>query len=232
MRRAALGLVLAFLMHGQEAPSPRAQIRATGEAVIKARPDLAQIEIGLTSQAATAQVAAAQNATQFDAVLGRLRKLVGSKGEIRTAGYSLTPNYRYPREGGKPEITGYTATNMVQIETRDLDSVGALIDAATQAGANTVHSLRFLLRDEDAVKLEALRTATRKAKASVEAMATAAGLRILRVISVEQVPGPVLRPMREVAMARAPEIATAPTPVEPGTIEIHASVTLIAEAGP
>jgi uncharacterized protein YggE len=232
MRPALLLLILPLAVPAQEAAARAAQIRATGEAVIRARPDQAQIELGVSTQAPTAQAAAAQNAAQLEAVLARLRKLLDRKAEIRTATYSLVPNYRYPREGGKPEITGYTATNLVLIESRDLEGLGSLIDAATQAGANTIHSLRFLLRDEDAVRLEALRQATQKARANAEAMAAAAGLKILRIVSIEQTPAPSFRPMREIAMARAAEVAAPTTPIEAGAIEVHASVTLVAEVGP
>jgi uncharacterized protein YggE len=232
MRPALLLLILPLAVPAQEGASRAAQIRATGEAVIRARPDQAQIELGVSTQAPTAQAAAAQNAAQLEAVLARLRKLLDRKAEIRTATYSLVPNYRYPREGGKPEITGYTATNIVLIESRDLEGLGSLIDAVTQAGANTIHSLRFLLRDEDAVRLEALRQATQKARANAEAMAAAAGLKILRIVSIEQTPTPSFRPMREIAMARAAEVAAPTTPIEAGAIEVHASVTLVAEVGP
>jgi uncharacterized protein YggE len=232
MTPALLLLILPLAVPAQEAAARAAQIRATGEAVIRARPDQAQIELGVSTQGPTAQAAAAQNAAQLEAVLARLRKSLDRKAEIRTATYSLVPNYRYPREGGKPEITGYTATNIVLIESRDLEGLGSLIDAATQAGANTIHSLRFLLRDEDAVRLEALRQATQKARANAEAMAAAAGLKILRIVSIEQTPAPSFRPMREIAMARAAEVAAPTTPIEAGAIEVHASVTLVAEVGP
>lgn len=231
MKRWLWCLLASLAAAAQEGPPARTQVRASAEAVVQARPDQAQIEIGVTSQAATAQAAAAQNAAQLDAVLARLRKLLAGKGEIQTSGYSLSPNYRYPKDG-KPEIAGYTASNVVEIRTQELKLVGSLIDAATQAGANTIHSLRFTLRDDEAVKLEALRQATRKARAGAEAMAAAAGLKPVRIVSIEQAPAPTFRPMREIAMARAPEVATAPTPVEPGVIEVHASVTVVLEAAP
>jgi hypothetical protein len=233
MKPALLLLTVALAGRAQESAPPRPQIRASAEAVIRARPDQAQIEVGVSSQAATAQAAAMQNAAQLDGVLSRLRKILGQRAEIRTAAYSLVPNYRYPREGGKPEIVSYTATNILLIESRDLEELGSLIDAATQAGANTIHSLRFLLRNEDTVRLEALRQATQKARANAEAMAAAAGMKILRVIWIEQTQAPGFRPMHEIALARAAEVAApSATPIEAGTIEVRASVTLVAEVAP
>lgn len=219
-------VVLALgLTAGVVAPQEPPVIRAFGEAVISAPPDQAQIELGVVAQAPTAQAAAEQSARQLEAVLARLRKLLAGKAEIRTAGYSLSPNYRYPRDGGKPEITGYTASNIVQVRTRDLAGVGPVIDSATQSGANTVHSLQFMLRDDQAARSKALQEAVRKARAHAEAMAAAAGLKIVRVLALEQGEAQTIRPVREPVMARA-ELAGAPTPIEPGSIEVRATVTL------
>lgn len=145
--------------------SNRPTIRVGGEATINAKPDQAELALGVVTQATTGQAAAAQNAQKLDAVLAQLRKVLGSGAEIKTLGYSLTPNYRYPKEGGQPSISGYTASNVVEVKTGDLAQVGKLIDAATQSGANTVQSLRFTLKDEQAAMAQALRAAAVKARA-------------------------------------------------------------------
>ncbi len=212
--------------------SARTTIRATGEAVIPARPDQAQLSLGVVTQAATAQVAVAQNARQLEDVLARLRKHLGDKAEIRTSGYAVTPDYRYPRDGGRPEITGYTASNIIEIRTQKLAEVGAVIDAAAQSGANTIHGLHFMLRDDRAARAQALQEATRKARAHAEAMAAAAGLKIVRVLAIEQGEAHWIRPVREMRLAAAAETAAPPTPVEPGAVEIRVNVVLTVEAAP
>ncbi len=231
---AGIALTISHASAGQApAPaSPRTTIRATGEAVVSARPDQARLALGVVTQAATAQAAAAQNAKQLEEVLAQPRKRLGDKAEIRTSGYALTPEYRYPRDGGRPEITGYTASNTIEIRTRDLADVGAVIDAAVQSGANTIHGLHFLLRDDRAVRAQALQEATRKARAHAEAMADAAGLKIVRVLSIEQGEAAWIRPVRELRMAAAAEVAAPPTPIEPGGVEVRVNVTLTAEAAP
>src|SRR5690606_8835333 len=110
---------------------------------------------------------------------------------------------------------------------------GAVIDAATKAGANQVQNIRFMLKDEQAVRAQALREATTKARAQAEAMASALGLKITRVLSVSD-SGPVVPVINEMRMmaARA-EAADVSTPVIPGQIEVRANVTLTVEvAGP
>jgi uncharacterized protein YggE len=207
-------------------------VTAQGEAVITAEPDQAQIDIGVLTQARTAPDAAKENADKLGRVLAQIKKLLGRGDEVKTTGYSLNPNYRYP-QGGKPEITGYTAANVLQIRTGNLDSVGKLIDAGMQAGANQINRLVFTLKDEHSAQVQALRMAAQKAQSKAEEMAGSLGLKVVRVLSLtenERGVRPIIaqtRGMQAEALSSA-----APTPVEAGTIEVRSSVTLSAEIGP
>lgn len=207
-------------------------VTANGEAVITVEPDQAQIDIGVVTQARSAPDAAKENAEKLARAMSQVKKLLGKGDEVKTASYSLNPNYRYP-QGGKPEIVGYTATNVLQIKTGSLENVGKLIDAAMQSGANTIQRLIFTLKDEQSAQLQALRLASTKAKAKAEAMANALGLEIIKILSVtegERGVRPIMMPQPRVAQMDT-QVAT-PTPVEPGTIEVRSSVTLTAEVGP
>jgi len=208
----------------------RSTIQATGEATVTARPDQALINVGVVTQAQTGQAAATQNAQRLDAVLAELRKAVGTSGEVKTLSYSLSPIYRYPKDGGQPDITGYTASNILQVKVNDLSQVGKIIDTSTQSGANTIQSLQFGLKDEQAVKAQALREAAIQGKAKAEALASALGVRLLRLVSAQE-GGPVVVPRVYAAMAGAAGQASAPTSVEPGNIEVHATVVVTYEIG-
>jgi uncharacterized protein YggE len=205
-------------------------IRVTGEGTVTAKPDQAQIDIGVVTEAQNAQAAATENAKKLDAVLAELRKALGPGADIKTTSYALTPIYHYPKEGGSPTITGYSATNVIQLKTTDLTQVGKIIDTAAQSSANRIQSLQFTLKDEQAAHLQALREAIAKARAKAEAMASALGLKIVRVLSVEE-GGPPVRPVYAAAM-QARAAAPVQTPVEPGTIEVRATVTLSVEIAP
>ena len=200
-------------------------IRTMGEATVTVRPDRAMIDVGVVTQAATSQTAVSQNAQKLETTLASLRQLLGAGADIKTISYSVTPNYQYPREGGQPTITGYTATNTVRVTLDDLTKVGNVIDTATQGGANQIQNLRFTLKDESAVKAQALGEAAVKARASAQALATALSMRVVRVLSVVEAGSPVI-PIRDVAFAKA---EGASTPIEPGTIEVNASVTMTVE---
>jgi hypothetical protein len=195
-------------------------------------PDQAQIDIGVVTQARNAPDAAKENAEKLARVMSAVKKLLGKGDEVKTASYSLNPNYRYP-QGGKPEIVGYTATNVLHIQTGGLENVGKLIDAAMQSGANTIQRLLFTLKDEQSAQIQALRLASTKARTKAEEMANALGLKVIKILAVtegERAVRPFMVPQQRTTQMDA--AAAAPTPVEPGTIEVRSTVSLTAEVGP
>jgi uncharacterized protein YggE len=218
----------AYSQQGDKRPRTPS-ITVIGEAMISAEPDQAHIDIGVVTQARTAPDASRENAERLSRVLAEVKKLLGKGDEVKTSGYSLTPNYRYP-QGGKPEIVGYTASNTVRIKTNTLDLVSRLIDGAMQAGANNVNRLIFTLKDEQGAQLEALRQASAKAKTKAEAIAASLGLKIVRIASINEGERTIQPIYRQAMAARGEALAApAPTPVEPGTVDVRATVSLTAE---
>lgn len=223
----------ASLAHAQQPPDrPRPpSISVNGEATIAAEPDQAQIDIGVTTQARTAPDASRENAERLARVLAEVKKLLAKGDEVKTSGYALNPQYRYP-QGGKPEIVGYQANNTVRIKMAKLDDVGKVIDAAMQNGANNINRLAFTLKDEEAARLDALKQASAKAKAKAEAIAGSLGLKIVRIASVTEGERSFQPVYRAAPMARGEALAAAaPTPVEPGTVDVRSTVSLVAEVG-
>jgi len=216
----------------QPAPaSPVSSIRVTGDARVTARPDRVQIDIGVTTRAAQSQEAASQNAREVDAVLAAVRKATPAA-VLKTISYSLNPTYQYHPKGEEPTITGYSAVNVVQVTLDDLAKIGTVIDSATQAGANHVQGIQFTLRDQDAVRAEALRQAATRARAEAEVLAAALGLKVVRVLAVEE-NSPRVMPVRAyLGGQRTMATAAAPTPVEAGTLDVTADVMLTVEVSP
>ena len=203
-----------------------AQVVSHGEGIVSAKPDQVRISIGVTTQAATANEAGAENAKQSSAVITELKKQLGAAAEFQTMNYSLHPTYRTQRDGGKPTIAGYQANNTVEVKLNDVALAGKTIDAATRSGANQIQGVNFSMRDEQKLRAEALAKAATQARANVQALAGAVGLRMVRLLKVED--GEPIRviPMR-MEMMRAQD--SAQTPVEPGEIQVRATVTITAE---
>jgi uncharacterized protein len=223
--KAAFLAVIAVVVSPAQTVAPQRHIRAFGDASIAVRPDLAKVAIAVTTQASTAQAASTENATKSAAVFAALEQAVGRNGEIRTISFTVTPTYTYPREGN-PVLTGFIATNMVEVTVGDLGITGRVIDTAIGAGATRVDSLRLMLKDEEPARAQVLRLAGQKARARAEAIAAGLNVRIGPLISAEEgiTVGGIIPDLRAGAPA-----ATA-TPIETGTLEVRGQITVQYEA--
>jgi uncharacterized protein YggE len=234
MRSAVILVLLAAAApaFAEQPTAPVSSIRVSGNAKVTAKPDRAQIDLGVVTRAATSQAAAADNARALDAVLAAAKSAAGAGAVLKTVSYSLYPNYHSRVSSAEPTIDSYTATNVVRVTLDDLGKVGGVIDAATRAGANDVQGIQFTLRDEDAVKAEALRQAARQARAKADVLADTLGLRVMRVLEVAE-NGVHFAPVfaRPRAMAASASAAVA-TPVESGTLDVTADVSLTVEVAP
>ncbi len=199
-------------------------ITVSGNARVSATPDTAILSISVVTQNASALEAQQQNATQSTAVIDAI-KAAAPAAEIRTSGYSLTPQRVY-KENLPPTISGYEARNTVTATLSDLTRVGAVIDAAATAGANNIDGVSFTLRNDGVARSGALANATLAARAKANTLASTLGGRVIRILAVQEGSLPPRPVMRFEAMART---AAADTPIEPGTLEITADVVLIAE---
>lgn len=202
-------------------------------------PDLATFNAGVTTQAQTASAALAENAAKMNAVIAALKKTGIADRDIQTSNLSVNPVYGQPRRladgttEGDPVIVAYQATNQVQVRQRKLDQYGKVIDTLVNAGANQVNGPSFELEDSDAAMDEARIEAMKKVRARADLYARAAGLRVVRVLTISESggwspPQPILFARAEKMMAAAPP----PSPVAAGELEMRANVTVTYELAP
>ena len=204
------------------------RVVVNGDASIQAQPDTAVLTLAVVTQNANASEAQAENASKTDAVVRAVRAAAGAGAEVKTSGYSLQPQYAY-KEGVLPSITSYIARNAVTVTTGELNRAGAVIDAASRAGANSVDGLSFTLRDDAQARMRALGEATREAQAKARTIAQTLGGRVVRIIEVQE--AGTTRPPVPVYAAEFGRASTAQTatPIEPGSLDIRAQVQLVAE---
>ncbi len=212
--------------------SDKPYVQATGDATVRVKPDQALVEVGVVTQGSTVIDAAGLNAKQTDTVLAQLRTLLSGKGQMKTTSYSVRPNYRYPKPGAAAIISGYIATNTVEVKLDDLAQVTKVIDASIESGANVIQSLQYQLKDAHRVHAQALRDAAEHAKASAEAIASGLGLKVIRVLSAEETLADEGFGYKKSAPPPPPPGGQAlATPLEIGMIEIDATVSVRAEVG-
>lgn len=221
MKRSLLVLAILSCLALPAAAQTTPTVRASGEGVVSVKPDQMMLTVSVVTQADTAQQAADDNTTRSTVVIDALRKLLGLQADLRTVSYSVTPIYKYP-SGGTPILSGYSASNSVEVTTTDLSIAGRLIDIAVQAGATTVGSIRFGLKDPQPARQAALKLAVQQAKASAEAMASGLNAHVGAVITIaESSTAAVINSDRSTSTA-----ATVPTPVETGMVQVRASVAI------
>jgi uncharacterized protein YggE len=237
------GLAVAVLMgaagvaaaqEGGPGASPPGTIRVVGEATVTAKPDLAELDLGVVSEAATAEAAGADNARKMERILAALKPAVGSGGEVKTVGYMVTQRLGEPKRGERnPPIVGYTVTNVVRVKIPDVKAAGKLVDLGLKSGANEVQRLVFTLKNPDPIQAEALKAAAAKARTRATALASALGLRLGNVVSVSD--GDFSqRPLQGIEMSslRMMDKSGAQTPIEAGNLEVQATVTVFFATSP
>ncbi len=233
MTRPALWLLLFALVapaFAEDAPPPRT-IAVSGEGRVSVAPDLAIVSFGVETSAPTAGAAVADNAKRSNALVDAIKAKLGAKDKVATTQYSLSPVYeqRDRASAAPPKITGYIASNLVRVELHDVKAVGALIDAATTAGANRAADLQFTLEERAEAQSSALARAGADAKRQAEATAAALGVELGRVLSASSSGGPIAYPR---AFARGGMVAmaeAAPPPIEASDVDVNVTLQVTYE---
>lgn len=186
-------------------------------------PDIATIRAGVVTQSPTAAQALADNAQRMAGVLSALKASGVQPRDIATSNVSLQPQYRY-ENNQPPVITGYQASNTVSIRFRDVAKSGAILDTLVKQGANQIDGPNLSLDQPDTALDEARVDAVKHARARAELYAKAAGLTVVRILSISE-SGEIAAPQPPVMyMARAK--AEADTQIMPGQTDVTVSVSV------
>jgi uncharacterized protein YggE len=200
-------------------------LSVSAEGLSEGRPDMAIINLGVTTEGQTASAALAENARRMEALTQALRRAGVAERDIQTSNY---PQQVYG-EGQAPRITGYQANNSVTAKVRRIDTTGRVIDAAVGAGGNTVNGVSFTYQNPDEQMDAARRDAIAEARRRAELYASALNMRVHRIVAVNEGGGfspPYPMPMMAERMAAQDGAAT---PISPGQIETRLNVNVTFE---
>lgn len=233
MRAATLASLLALSIppataQAQE-PAPvltgtRLDVTATGE--VSKVPDIARIDAGVVTQAASAGEAMAQNAQRMGRVVAALRKAGIAERDIQTNAISLNPQYRYA-DNQAPVLTGYQASNDVTVRFRDIATTGPVLDALVGQGANQISGPVLGIDKPDQALDEARRLALAGARARADLYARALGKSVKRIVSISESGG--APPSYPVPMMRMMAGEAAQTKIAPGEQALSVSLAVIFE---
>jgi uncharacterized protein YggE len=198
-------------------------IVVSGTGRVAVEPDVADLRLGVLVARSTIDEARTEAASTMAAILAALTAAGVQRSDVRTALLSAQPRYDYSNDK-PPTLAGYELANVVQVVVRDLTSLGTVVDGTLRAGATSMDSLSFRLADPAPAEHEARLRAMAEARARAEVLAEAGGLSLVSVASI--VDGVADGPPMPLAKAERMMAADASTPVEAGSIEITATVTV------
>ena len=214
----------------QEPETPQLTVR--GQGVVTARPDVAIITMGAVVRRETAQ----QAFNDANTLVGSLTQLLRSQGiaerDITTRQFSLSPEFTRGEGDVAPRLVAWRSSNIVSVKVRDFSTIGAVIDGAVQIlGSDAqISGITFTVENTDAVAAQAREQAVADARAHAEQLAAAAGVRLIRILSITETSAPPPTPVAA-DVAPAPVAARAVAEVAPGEQRIVVSVEIVYEIG-
>lgn len=224
---AVMALLLVACNETSESGSNTQQtgIWVSGEGKVKAKPDLAMLNLGIEAQEKTVQEAQTEAATTMTALVAALKANGVAEKDIQTTTFSIEVVTKWNEDTNEQITIGYKVTNTVTAKMRDMSKVGIIIDAAAEAGGNLtrVSSPSFTVDDPTAYYTQAREKAMADAKAKAEQMANLAGIKLGQPTYISEssyIPPVNAKSYYDVAVSGAGY----ETPISAGELEITAYV--------
>lgn len=205
----------------------RAQITVTGSGRVFAAPDIAYINIGVRSLADTVADALTQNKEQAQAIKDVLVTAGTAEEDIQTTSFNVYPQSDYDYQGAITR-TYFSVENTVYVTVRNLDTLGATLDAVARSGANNIYGINFDVSDKTEAQRTAQSLAVDSAKMQAKDLADAAGVTLGDLISISTA-STSYDPYYGYGMGGGGGAAYEAVPISSGQIPINSSVTLVFE---
>jgi len=175
---------LTSALQSEVEPMPRT-ISVNGIGMASARPDVAEIQLGVETIKTDASLAISENTERMTAVMGALKEMNIEDKDVQTVNYSMWIEEVYDQEGKPTGEIRYHVVNQVRIKLRDLTKTGEVLQKALEAGANNVGGISFSVADSVALQREARDQAIANAQAKAEQLAAGLGAHVgpLRQVS-------------------------------------------------
>jgi uncharacterized protein len=222
---AACALMLPLLTGAAEAEQPRT-ITVSGQGEIQAEPDRALLSLGIESHKPKMEDARAEVTKVVDAVLKLTRELKIDEKYVRTTRINVQPEYNWDNNARERNLIGYYVSRQVEVDLRDLDKLGKLLERSFDVGVNQVGEPRLDSSKRRDLEREALAKAVADARLTAEAVAKAANARLgsPRTISATSGFAPPPMPMRGKAVSMMAEAGDASQSYQSGQMEFNGTV--------
>jgi uncharacterized protein YggE len=207
-----------------------ARMTVAGEAEVVATPDLATVSLGAEGRGQTAIEAMNATSAALDGILSRLKALGIEEKDIQTSDLSVDAETRWDRDTDTQVFVGYRAYNALNVRVRDMELLSDVLGNVLTEGANRLGGVRFTMQDAGPLRAKAREQAVKDAMAKAELFAEAAGVRVGRVISIDDTAEPLVEGPRVIAEPMLMEEAQGKAvPVAVGEATVRAEVTMVFE---
>ena len=201
----------------------RLGISVEGQAMRSVEPDHAIVSLGVEAVGPTSTEATAELSQKSNQIVASVTGAGVAETDIQTSGLSLWPVYGDIDELQQPTILGYRASANYRITVRVIDDVAAVLDAALEAGANSIDGVQFDSTEIAATRQELLGTATQEAARKAEAIATALDGRLGGLIWLDEEYYASTPPQSRAFAAESASFASAPA-VSAGSLTVTVRV--------
>ena len=220
----ATGLLAAGLARA-DAPLPRL-VSVTGEGEVKAQPDMAYVTLGVEARKPTLAAARSEVTAAVDRLLALTRDLKIDPKYVDSTQLQVQPEYRWNDKDSQRVLLGYFVSRQIEVELRDLERLGPLLERAVSAGANQVGGARLDSSKRKDLEREALTRAVEDARLDADTLARAAGVKLGPVQSLSASMSMPFQPKyMERAVAAAPMADAAEQTYAAGEMKFLATVS-------
>ena len=198
-----------------------ATLTVNGSAAVALTADYAQASVGVSTRSESVTDASARNAEAIRAVIAALVAAGVDEKDIATSNYSVHAEYDYSTQPAA--LAGYNVSNQLTVVLRDTTCIGATLDQAIAAGANTIHSIDFRSTRSAEAQDQALQLAVHDAWRKAELLASASGLKVVGVLEISESSAVTYTTPKVFGASRD----TASNVILPDDLSVTASVTMV-----
>jgi uncharacterized protein len=205
-------------------------VSVSGHGSVNVPPDTASVNIGVDVIKPTLGEAQETATAQATAVIEAFEAAGIAPDDIQTDYFSVNILRDYSENADPTLITGFEIINQLRVTVRDTEQLGELLDAAVNAGANSIYGVTFYVDDQTAAASEARVEAVEDARTKAEELASAAGMTLGPVVAVSEGTTPIISPIYGMARGGGGMgMAESATPVEPGSTTVAVDVMMTFE---
>lgn len=215
---------LQSLQYIGQAPKMPDTITIEGQGKVTSVPDIATIDLGVLTSNIKVAEAQQENVKKMNNLTNRLKQIGIEEKDMKTAQYTIYPRYDYT--AGRSEIVAYDVQQTLNVKIRDLTKLSTVLQAAAEVESNQIGGLNFTVDEPEDLKVEARLKALKNAREKAEALASALGVKLGKIVSFSESSGDSMNPVPYAYAREGLGGGGAAPDIQQGSLDIVSNVTV------